>query len=100
MAYQNDFKKHLLIDLHELLVPLLNISCLLTGVGIVVIGGRRVGSMVGAPFNDFVQYSFVDLRKRLAKRPKSRVCCTNVGDRDRFGKGLLPNIFHHVLDED
>ena len=56
--------------------------------------------MVSAPFNDFVEYSLVDLRKQSAKRQKYGVCCTNIGNRDRFTKGLLANIFQHVLDED
>lgn len=56
--------------------------------------------MVSAPFNDFVEYSLVDLQKPLAKRQKHGGCCTDIGDRDRFSKGLLANIFQHVLDED
>lgn len=32
MADQYNLEKHLLIDLHKLLVPFLDISCLLTGV--------------------------------------------------------------------
>ena len=61
MTYQNNFKEHLLIDLHELLIPFLDVGCLLTGVGIIVVGRRRVSLVVFTPFNNFPQNSLVDL---------------------------------------
>jgi hypothetical protein len=39
---EDDLEEHLLVDLHELLVPLFNVGGLLAGVGVVVLGGRRV----------------------------------------------------------
>jgi hypothetical protein len=39
---EDDLEEHLLVDLHELLVPLFNVRGLLAGVGVIVLGGRRV----------------------------------------------------------
>jgi hypothetical protein len=60
-TYKNDFKKHLLVDLHELLVPLVDVGGLLSRVGVVVCGGGRVVLVVLAPFDDFLEDRFVDL---------------------------------------
>jgi hypothetical protein len=58
-TYENDLKKHLLINLHELLIPLLDISSLLPGV---IIGGNmRIGLVVLAPFEDLSKDALVDL---------------------------------------
>jgi hypothetical protein len=50
-----------LVDLHELLVPLLNVRCLLAGVGVVVTGRLRVVLVVFAPFEDLVEDLVGDL---------------------------------------
>lgn len=55
MTYQNDLEQHLLIDLHELLIPLVNLRGLLAVVGVLVVGGRRVLAVVLAPLNDLAQ---------------------------------------------
>jgi hypothetical protein len=50
-----------LVDLHELLVPLLNVGGLLAGVGVLVLLGGRVLLVVVAPFENLAQDSFRDL---------------------------------------
>lgn len=59
-TYQDDLEQHLLIDLHEFLVPLVNVGGLATGV-IVVASAGGVVLVVGAPLDDLLQNSFVDL---------------------------------------
>jgi len=51
---KDDLEEHLLVDLHELLVPLLNVGGLLAGVGVVVLGGRRVVLVLRAPLEDLL----------------------------------------------
>jgi len=60
-AHKNDLKQHLLVHLHELLIPLIDIGSLLSRVGVVVIGSCRVSTVVGAPLNDLVENSLIDL---------------------------------------
>jgi hypothetical protein len=59
-TYQNDLKEHLLVDLHELLVPLLNVGGLAARV-VLVTSGRRVITVVRAPFKDLGQNVLGDL---------------------------------------
>jgi hypothetical protein len=61
-TYKNDLKEHLLIHLHELLVPFLDIGGLLAGVGIVINSGRRVVLVMFAPLNNFLQNRLIDLK--------------------------------------
>lgn len=61
---QDNLKQHLLIDLHELLVPLIDVGGLTTRV-IVVTGAGGVALVVLAPLNDLPQDSFIDLRSRM-----------------------------------
>jgi hypothetical protein len=58
---QDDLEEHLLVNLHELLVPLLDIGGLLAGVGIVVLGGLGVVLVVFAPFDDLLEDRLVHL---------------------------------------
>ncbi len=60
-AHKDDLEQHLLVHLHELLVPLIDISGLLSRVGVVVIGSDGVGTVMGAPLNDLVENSLIDL---------------------------------------
>lgn len=62
-TYQDDLEQHLLVDLHELLVPLFDIGSLLTGVGVVVVRCRRVTLVVNAPLDHFVEHGLVDLQR-------------------------------------
>lgn len=61
ITYKDDLEEHLLVHLHELLVPLLDISCLLAGIGLVVGGSDGVVAVVLAPLNNLSQDCFVDL---------------------------------------
>ena len=61
VAYQNDLEKHFLVNLHELLVPLLYVGSLLAGIGIIIGSRRRVALVVLAPFDYFLQNSLVNL---------------------------------------
>ena len=61
VAYQDDLKEHLLVNLHKLLIPLLDICGLFAGVGIIVDGGRRIVLVVLAPFNDLFKDRLIDL---------------------------------------
>jgi hypothetical protein len=60
-AYQDDLEQHLLVDLHELLVPLLDICGLLAGIGVIVTDWGGVVLVVFAPFDDLFQDRFIDL---------------------------------------
>jgi hypothetical protein len=70
MTYQDDLEEHLLVDLHELLVPLVDICALLARVRVIVLGGRRVILVVVAPLDNLLHDSLVDLRvvSRMRKR--------------------------------
>ena len=55
VAYEDNLEQHFLVDLHELLVPLLNVGGLLAGVGIVVLGGSGVVLVLRAPLEDLLE---------------------------------------------
>ena len=52
---EDDLEEHLLVDLHELLVPLFDVGGLLARVGVVILGGRRVVLVLGAPLEDLLE---------------------------------------------
>ena len=60
-THKDDLEQHLLIDLHELLVPLVNIGGLLADVIVIIVSGGRIAFVICAPFNDFLEDRFVDL---------------------------------------
>jgi hypothetical protein len=62
MTYEDDLEEHLLVDLHELLVPLVDVGRLLARVRVVVLGGGRVVLVVLAPLDNLLHNSLVDLR--------------------------------------
>jgi hypothetical protein len=62
-TYQNYLEKHFLVDLHELLVPLVDVRSLAAGV-IIITGAGRVALVMGAPLNNLLQDGFVDLYQR------------------------------------
>lgn len=64
-TYENDLEQHLLVDLHELLVPLIDVRCLLARVGIVVSGSGGVTLVVLAPLDHLAEDGLVDLRMRM-----------------------------------
>ena len=60
-TYKNDLEQHLLVNLHELLVPLLDVGGLLAGVGVIIGGGRRVELVMVAPLDNLLEDGLVDL---------------------------------------
>ena len=50
-----------MVNLHEFLVPFLDVSGLLARVGIIVLGGLGIVLVVLAPFDDLLQDRLVDL---------------------------------------
>lgn len=80
-TYKDDLEQHLLIDLHELLVPLIDICRSPAGLCIVVVAGDGIVLVVLAPFNNLTQNGLVD-----------------VGEGD--GADILAQILEHVLQED
>lgn len=58
---ENDFEEHLLVDLHELLVPLVDVGGLAAGVDVVVAGAWGVALVVLTPLDDFLENRLVDL---------------------------------------
>ena len=59
--YQNNLKEHLLIYLHKLLIPLINVCSLLSRIGIIIICCLRIGLVVFTPLKNLVQHGFIDL---------------------------------------
>jgi hypothetical protein len=59
-TYEDDLEEHLLVDLHELLIPLIDIRSL-AAVVIVVTGGGGIVLVVLTPFNDLLQDGLVHL---------------------------------------
>ena len=81
---KNDLEQHLLVDLHVLLVPFIDLSGLLAGLRVVILSGRRVVPVVLAPLDDLLEHRLAD-----------------VGKRHRLGEsGLKTQVFDQVLDED
>ena len=99
MTYQDDLEKHLLVDLHELLIPLVDVRGLAAGVVIVTSAGR-VALVVGAPFNHLAQNCLVDLHhgNQYYRNCRRGIWKTHVGNGNSFVR--LAQVFEHVLDED
>lgn len=68
---EDDLEEHLLVDLHELLVPVFDISSLFTRVCVIVLGGGRVVLVVGAPLEDLPKDRFGDLLSRFGQHVMS-----------------------------
>lgn len=60
-TYKNDLEKHLLVNLHKLLVPLLDIGGLFAAVGVVVCCGSGVILVMLAPLNNLLENRLVHL---------------------------------------
>ena len=80
---EDDLEEHLLVNLHELLIPLLNISGLLTGIGIVFIGRWRIVLVMFAPLDEFLEDRASD-----------------VWNWNGFQHDICSKIANHVLDQD
>jgi len=98
MTYQDDLEKHLLVNLHEFLIPLVDVGGLAAGV-VLVTGAGRVALVVGAPFDHLAQNCLVDLHHgNQYYRNRRGIWKTHVGNGDSFVR--LAQVFEHVLDED
>ena len=84
-TYKDDLKEHLLVNLHELLVPLLNIRGLLAGVRLVIGSLGRVATVVVAPLDHLAEDGFVDLEDMSAI--KSKHIGREMGSRWEWGWG-------------
>lgn len=73
-TYQNNLKKHFLVNLHELLIPLLDICWLLASVGILVGGGGGIVLVVFTPLKDLAEDSVVDLYIFIRKMSIMKSC--------------------------
>ena len=71
-TYKDNLKQHLLVYLHKLLIPLLNICSLLPRVGIIIVRCLRIGLVVGAPLKNLVQHCLVDLAWRSEFKARVR----------------------------
>lgn len=60
---EDDLEEHLLVDLHELLVPLFDVGGLLARVGVVVLGRGGVVLVLGAPLEDLLENVLGDLEE-------------------------------------
>lgn len=81
---ENDLEEHFLVDLHVLLVPLVDLGGLLTRLGILVGGGGRVVAVVFAPLQNLLQDGTGD-----------------VGQGHGLASGHVhAQILNHVLDEE
>jgi len=58
---EDDLEEHLLVDLHEFLVPLLNVGGLLAGIGVVVLGWGGVVLVLRAPLEHLLEDVLGDL---------------------------------------
>jgi hypothetical protein len=79
---ENDLEQHLLVDLHEFLVPFLNIGGLLAGIGVIIGSGWGVILVVLAPLNNLLEDRLIDVRNG-----------------DGRAHGSITKILNHVLDE-
>lgn len=104
ITYQDNLEEHLLIHLHELLIPVLDVGSLLTVVGILVVSRRGVVAVVLAPLDHLPQNGLVDLRiisitcSSCADEAVSRAAAY-VGNGDSLGESALAKILQHVLDQ-
>lgn len=80
-TYKNNLKEHFLIHLHELLVPLLDISRLLAGIRLVIGSSNGIVTVVLAPLDHLSQDCFIDL-----PRPCQR--CSRKSIKDPMGSSL------------
>jgi hypothetical protein len=61
-TYEDDLKEHLLVNLHEFLVPLVDVGRLLAGIRVIVLRGGRVVAVMFAPLENLLHDRLVDLR--------------------------------------
>lgn len=54
ITYQDDLEEHLLVDLHEFLVPLINIRGLFARIRVILVSGSWVSLVMSAPLDDLL----------------------------------------------
>jgi hypothetical protein len=97
-TYEDNLKQHLLINLHKLLVPLIDIGGL-AAVVVVVAGGWGVILVVLAPFDNLLQDGLINLhRVSVLELNFETAVGTHVGDGNSLAG--ITQILKHVLDED
>ena len=89
MAYKNDLKEHLLVDLHELLIPLLDVGGLLARVGVIVLWCWWIVLVVLAPFDNLLQDRLVDLCENVSRVSRMK---PRRGGELTFGMGMAASI--------
>ena len=62
MKYQDNIKEHLLVDIHKLLIPLVDVGAAVPRFVIIFIGCRRIMLMILAPLENFLEDGIVDLK--------------------------------------
>lgn len=60
-TYENNLKQHLLVDLHEFLVPLFDIGGSAATVRLIILCRGGVVAVMFTPFDDLAKHSFVYL---------------------------------------
>ena len=60
-TYKDNLKQHLLVYLHKLLIPFINVCGLLPRVGVIIVGCLRIVLVMVAPLKNLVQHCLVDL---------------------------------------
>lgn len=74
-TYENDLKEHFLVNLHEFLIPLIDIGGLFSGIRIILSGWCRVPFVMSAPLDHLIQDSLVDLHDRGKRTFDKMVGC-------------------------
>ena len=60
-SYKNNLKEHFLVDLHELLIPFINVGSLSPGISVIVARAWWIVLVVFAPFDDFLEDRLIHL---------------------------------------
>lgn len=79
-TYEDNLEEHFLIDLHELLVPLLDLGRLLAGVRLVILGLHGVVAVMLRPLDHLPQDSLVNLEPRQHTVEKAALCDSAMGE--------------------
>ena len=61
ITYKDDLEQHLLVDLHELLIPVVDVGDLLPGIVLLLVGLHGVVAVVLAPLDHLAKDGLVDL---------------------------------------
>jgi hypothetical protein len=97
VAYQNNLEEHLLVNLHEFLVPLINIGGFATVI-VIVTGRGGVVLVVVAPLDNFLEDGLVDLENSEHKYVKAGGVNRKTHVRDGNSLAGVTQILKHVLD--